>query len=147
MSFNSHFHPVHNHRFTGRNQGSERVSNLPHITEFCKCQSPQFSAFCSPLCHLFPFGRSRGSVALLYLAGEKKMRKGSPAAAVWGVKMGCPGHSRQNVLRGPVSVIWQKLGVFGVPVVAQWLTNPIRNHEVAGSIPDLAPWVNSLALP
>ena len=26
----------------------------------------------------------------------------------------------------------------GVPVVAQWLANPIRNHEVVGSIPDLA---------
>ena len=30
-----------------------------------------------------------------------------------------------------------KLGL-GVPVVAQWLTNPTRNHEVAGSIPGLA---------
>uniref|UniRef100_A0A8D1SMD6 KATNIP domain-containing protein n=1 Tax=Sus scrofa TaxID=9823 RepID=A0A8D1SMD6_PIG len=27
----------------------------------------------------------------------------------------------------------------GVPVVAQWLTNPTRNHEVAGSIPGLMP--------
>ena len=27
---------------------------------------------------------------------------------------------------------------FGVPVVAQWLTNPTMNHEVAGSIPGLA---------
>ena len=26
----------------------------------------------------------------------------------------------------------------GVPVVAQWLTNPTRNHEVAGSVPGLA---------
>ena len=26
----------------------------------------------------------------------------------------------------------------GVPVVAQWLMNPTSNHEVAGSIPDLA---------
>jgi len=26
----------------------------------------------------------------------------------------------------------------GVPVMAQWLTNPTRNHEVAGSVPGLA---------
>ena len=37
--------------------------------------------------------------------------------------------------------------VWGVPVVAQWLTNPTRNHEVAGSIPALAQWVNDPALP
>ena len=35
----------------------------------------------------------------------------------------------------------------GVPDVAQWLTNPTRNHEVAGSVPDLAQWVNDPALP
>ena len=34
----------------------------------------------------------------------------------------------------------------GVPVVAQWLTNPTRNHEVAGSIPALAQWVSNPAL-
>ena len=35
----------------------------------------------------------------------------------------------------------------GVPVVAQWLTNPTRNHEVVGSIPALARWINDPALP
>ena len=36
--------------------------------------------------------------------------------------------------------------LIGVPVVAQWLTNPTRNYEVAGSVPALAQWVNDPAL-
>ena len=40
-----------------------------------------------------------------------------------------------------------KCSHIGVPVVAQWLTNLTGNHEVAGSVPALAWWVNDPALP
>jgi len=39
-----------------------------------------------------------------------------------------------------------KIGIWGVPVVAQWLANLTRNCEVSGSVPGLAPWVKDLAL-
>ena len=48
--------------------------------------------------------------------------------------------------RGQLFEIFQKASA-GVPVMAQWLTNPTRNHEVAGLVPALAQWVNDLALP
>jgi len=35
----------------------------------------------------------------------------------------------------------------GVPVMAQWLTNPSRNHKVVSSILGLVQWVKGLALP
>ena len=37
-------------------------------------------------------------------------------------------------------------GNLGVPVVAQWLTNPTKNHEVSGSIPGLAQQIGDLVL-
>ena len=47
-----------------------------------------------------------------------------------------------------IKSIYIKITVLqGVPVVAQWLTNPTRNHELAGLVPALAQWVDDAALP
>ena len=47
----------------------------------------------------------------------------------------------------PINIITINIFPIGVPVVVQWLTNPTRNHEIEGSVPALAQWVNDLALP
>ena len=49
-------------------------------------------------------------------------------------------------VNGPLVKNNQNVSI-GVPVVAQWLMNPSRNHEVAGSVPALALWVKVPALP
>ena len=41
----------------------------------------------------------------------------------------------------------KKKDYFGVPIMAQWLTNPTRNHEVAGLIAGIAQWVKDPVLP
>ena len=62
---------------------------------------------------------------------------------------------RRRILCSPskliqnVRVIWRQKNNFikkGVPVMAQWLTNPTRNHKVAGLILGLAQWVKDLEL-
>ena len=35
----------------------------------------------------------------------------------------------------------------GIPIMAQWLMNPTRNHGVAGLIPGLDQWVKDPVLP
>ena len=41
---------------------------------------------------------------------------------------------------GRVRVIFKK-AIEGVPIMAQWLMNPTKNHEVVGLIHGLAQWV------
>ena len=52
-----------------------------------------------------------------------------------------------SLLPQAVSSFVVKKDYFGVPVLAQWLINPTRNHQVVDSIPGLAQWVEDLALP
>ena len=39
-----------------------------------------------------------------------------------------------------------KMGIEGVPFMAQWLTDPTRIQEVTGSVPGLAQWVKDAML-
>ena len=41
----------------------------------------------------------------------------------------------------------KEVNILRVPVVAQWLTDPTRNLEVAGSVPALAQLVKDPAVP
>ena len=41
----------------------------------------------------------------------------------------------------------KKCSSFGVPIVAQWVTNPTKNHGIVCSIPGLTEWVKDPALP
>ena len=50
-------------------------------------------------------------------------------------------------LKSPQEAMYYKNSSFGVPVVAQWLTNPTRNPESAGLILGLVQWAKDPALP
>ena len=46
----------------------------------------------------------------------------------------------------PIYSFIMKSKTTGVPIVAQWLKNPMSIHEDTGSIPGLAQWVKDPAL-
>ena len=56
-------------------------------------------------------------------------------------------HALHDTIHNIVLVYTYRTFHLGVPVMAQWLTNPTRNHEVAGLVLALAQWVKDPALP
>ena len=57
-----------------------------------------------------------------------------------------PSATRTNKLLHELKLTKKSIRL-GVPVVAQWLTNLTKNHEIAGSTPGLTQWVKDPALP
>uniref|UniRef100_A0A287BMV8 Pyrin domain-containing protein n=1 Tax=Sus scrofa TaxID=9823 RepID=A0A287BMV8_PIG len=132
-----------------------KISSLPSNS---KC-SPDTQKWCRPL------GRQEKLVCNECLYYEIQDKTGVMEVLVYGrltsvyceegdkLRLTCfelalSGEKRQlrSVIHSFIKVIKAR-PASGVPVAAQWLTNPTRNHEVAGSVPALAQWVNDPTLP
>ena len=93
----------------------------------------------SPSCDLCHGCGNAGSFNQLCWAGDQThVLDGVPAAAGLAVYL-----QHQDAGSGPAQ--WVKGSSVGVPVVAQWLTNPTSIHEDEGLIPGLVQYVADMA--
>ena len=77
-----------------------------------------------------------GTPTILYFAGKNAHQRLCPIILLFRAALTAYGSSQD---RGQICTA-------GVPVVAQWLMNPTRNHEVEGLIPGLTQWVKDPVL-
>ena len=70
---------------------------------------------------------------------ETMCRKGNPITLLVGMEIGAA------TIENGMEVLLKTINR-GVPIVAQWLMNPTRNHEVVGSIPVFTQWIKDPAL-
>ena len=61
--------------------------------------------------------------------------------------MGTPSLLRRNIVKKKKKMESDKRKYIGVPIMAPWLKNLARNHEVLGSVLGLAQWVKYPVLP
>ena len=61
--------------------------------------------------------------------------------------MGTPPFFKKKIVKKKKKMERERKKNRGVPVMTPWLTNPTRNHEVAGSVLGLAQWVKYPVLP
>ena len=95
------------------------------------------------------FISSKGRKAFQIFTGDSKRVRGlhynlQLLPVLWCVHVHTCTYCTYNTVIG-IEILIEKYEV-GVPVVAQWLTNPPSGiHEDEGSIPGLAPWIKDLA--